>query len=435
MAWDPSLPDLVGIAAALAILGVGTFVLLAKPGAWLHRLFFLLAFADGMSTLMFRLSAAFSDASNAALFAGMYWYYYIAFLGLLAAFGVLFPLPPRSPAWKVGLLSGIALLTSLALLVYALDHSAFRDARVVAGELRVTPALGGNAMNVAFVCVTALLVWKLTRDLREHASPSHRRQAALVLGGMTLAYAPYPLTVLAQVVPANGVGVFISGRGDLIAAYAAFALFALSLLASAALLMQRSRGAVASEARLVLGCYAGVLALALAATLSRDPVVGYALRGAALLAYPILLGYAIARYEVFDIDRKMRRATTVTLVAAALAVTFILAENALEGLLQQTLLGGVPSQWFAGSAAALATAGVFVPVVKASRKAASRIVPELSMDELHLRKLEIYRHSLAGALADGIMREGESKTLAALRSSLGITDAEHQALLRDVAVA
>lgn len=58
-------------------------------------------------------------------------------------------------------------------------------------------------------------------------------------------------------------------------------------------------------------------------------------------------------------------------------------------------------------------------------------MPELSTDELHVRKLEIYEHSVRVALAEGILREGESRTLAALRSSLGITDSEHQRIVSE----
>lgn len=432
MAWAPSLPDLIGIAAGLAILAVGTFVLLAKPRSWLHRLFFLLGVADGVSTMMFHAVGASNDAATAALYDGMYWYYYIAFLGLLAAFGVLFPLPPRRRALAGGLVLAVALGSIAAIALYASDHSLFRVVEPVAAGIRIRPTALGNALNVTFVAVTALLVAKLTRDVRAMPAGSHRRQSALVLGGMTLAYAPYPLTVLAQALPAGASGVLFAARADLLVAYWTFAVFAACVAASAWLLASRARGAAAHDARFVLGCYAGVLVLTLVATLSRELVVGYALRGAALLAYPILLGYAIARYEVFDIDRRMRRAATATLVAAGLTVTFIIGENLVEELVAQRLAVGISSQFVSGATAALLTAAIFIPVVRGSRRVAQKVVPELTIDELHERKLEVYRHSLAGALADGLIAERESRTLRALREALAITPEEHERILHDL---
>lgn len=428
---DLSATNVIGLIAGTLVVAVGVFVLAARPHSGLHRLFFLLTFADGVSTILSRLSFVVDAPQLAAYFRGTYWYFFLLFVALLAVFGVLFPRPllRRGATPAMLALVGVAFASVTAL--YVLRHDLFWSVTVVGGRASFPTEPMGNGVAIVWMLATAFIAGRLTHLVLRDGSDSHRRQAAFVLGGMTLAYAPYAATVTAQAL-FDARGTFLESRPDRVLAYWAYATFCVGLLASAFFLWRERRPEGAAERRFVLGCYAGVLALAIGAALFPTPAIAALLRMVALLAYPTLLGYAIARYEVFDIDRRLRRAATVTLSAVALTVAFVLVENAAENALQQRVFGGIPSQWVAGSGAAIITAFVFVPVARASRKAAARLVPELSHDEIHQRKLEIYRHSLAGALADGILREGESRTLAALRSSLGITDSDHARILSEV---
>lgn len=426
--------EYTGIMAGVAIIGVGAFVLAAKHDSLLHRLFFLLAVLDGVSTILFGLATLVDDPRRRVYFWGTYWYHYIAFIALLALFGVFFPKPPVGRLRRQLLVGGIIGVSALALGLFALDHGLFwtpaPDQPIPATFLPL-----GNVVNMSFVLVVGVLVLRLTLAVTRERSESHRRQGAFVLGGMTLAYLPYPATVVAQDVAIRGATVFLDGRWDRVLAHWVYLGAFVAMLVAGARLMRGVVREARDERAFVLSCFGGVLALGAVGFALPDASAGILLRRIALLAYPVLLGWAIVRYEVFDIDRKLRRAATVTLTTVGLTVTFAIAESASEAALQRSLFVNVPAGWASGSAAALVTAGVFIPVTRASRKAASRIVPELSEDALHLRKLEIYRHSLAGALADGILREGESRTLAALRDSLGISDTEHKRMLGEVAPA
>lgn len=423
-----------GIVAGALIISIGAFVLAAKPGSLLHWLFFVLALVDGASTILYGLATSVIEGGQARVyFWGTYWYHFIAFIAFLALFGMLFPKPLAGRALRLIAMGLVVSLALAAIALFVVDHGLFWTPSPTAPIPAVfTPA--GNLVNISFVVVVALLVLRLTLALLHERSESHRRQGAYVLGGMALAYLPYPCTVVAQDLAINGVNVFYDGRWDRVLAHWAFLGAVLAMIASAAILLRGVVPEARDERRFVIACYAAVLALGAIGFAFPAQGVGILLRRVALLAYPVLLGFAIVRYEVFDIDRKLRRAATVTLTTVGLTIMFVLAESFAQNLLQQRLLAGVPVGWVSGTAAAIVTAGVFVPVTRASRKAASKLVPELSHDELYERKLEIYRHSLAGALADGILQEGESRTLTALRSSLGISDTEHKRLLAEVAV-
>lgn len=422
--------DGVGVAAAVLIAGVGVFVLLAHPRGWVNRLFFLLALMDGASTLLVRLVPVVADEAARSLVVGLYWWYQIAFLGLLGTFGIVFPRPPVRRS--VTLFLGASLGVGIALLLgaYAAEHDLFWV--VSAGGIEVRPL--GNVVNAAFVTLTAALVGRLTFVIQRVASPSHRQQAALVLGGMALAYVPFGAVMLIQALSRGVEGVLVGARYDRLLAYWAFVAQALVVLVSAVVLLRIRAPERRSHAHIVLACYGGVALLALLAAIFRDVSVAYMLRAVALLAYPLLLGYSIARFEVFDIDRQMRRAATVTLATTGLGLLFLIAENAISMILEDKVLAGIPSAFLSNSIAAVVSGIGFIPIARRSRKVAAKIVPELSRDELRDRKLEIYRHTLAGALADGIIREQESRTLTALRSSLGISQSEHDRMLAEFSV-
>lgn len=428
MVLNLPLADLMGVLAGALIICVGLFVLIARPNSILHRLFFVLALFDGMSTLLFQLSYMLPEAGAQLYFHGLYWYHYIAFLVLLLWFGLMFPRPFVSRRISAALVAGVVLAGLALLALYALRHDLFWTQGRQSGGFFVNGPWG-NAVTIAFVATTGLLVAKLTSDFLHLQSASHRRQSAFVLGGMTLAYAPYAATLVVQAIGSPLDETFLSPRLDRALAYWSFLLLCSMLAGSAILLLRNADSSRGHDRRFVLGCYAGVLAISLVALVVPTPLAGWTLRTLALLAYPILLGYAIARYEVFDIDRRLRRAATVTFVAVGASATFIVAENAVESLLQERVFGGFSSDFAAGSTAALATAAIAVPLVKASRRISRRVVPELTVDELHARKLEIYAHSLEGAYEDGILAERESRTLTALRESLGITQQEHDDLL------
>jgi len=291
---DLSLNNLLGLGAGLCVVAVGLFVLAARPNSFLHRFFFLLALADAASTLLFGLSYTVETPELAVYFRGVYWYFFLLFVALLGAFAVLFPRPFTRPH-LTALALGLIAFASVALCVlYARRHDLFWSASLVNGRVAFAMEPWGNVSQILFAGATAFLGARMTLLVLREPSDSHRRQAAFVLGGMTLAYAPYAATITAQALLVDPRLYFLESRWDRVAAYWAFAAFCVSLVASGALLLRHARSDGAGERRFVLGCYGGVLALALAAAAFPSAEVAALLRSGALLAYPVLLGYAIA---------------------------------------------------------------------------------------------------------------------------------------------
>jgi len=133
-----------------------------------------------------------------------------------------------------------------------------------------------------------------------------------------------------------------------------------------------------------------------------------------------LVVYAISRYQLFDLDVRLRRA-----FARAITPAF----GALVALLAAALWLGGSS---AGTLALAVTLGVAANVaVWRWRDAIVRaVLPRDASDPdyLHHRKLEVYRVELERALAADPSLASDERRLRRLRSELGLSDREHDVL-------
>ncbi|HVM45215.1 MAG TPA: hypothetical protein VM582_04710 [Candidatus Thermoplasmatota archaeon] len=142
----------------------------------------------------------------------------------------------------------------------------------------------------------------------------------------------------------------------------------------------------------------------------------------------LLLFYAVARYRIVDVDLKLRWTLRQSTVAGIfLAVFFVASESA------AVFLGDTIGSTYAGIAVTALLVFALAPVQRLAERVSARAVPVRGGTDTYLafRRLEIYRAALAGALTDGVDVQ-EAHALRALRSELGISEADHESLLRDL---
>lgn len=140
------------------------------------------------------------------------------------------------------------------------------------------------------------------------------------------------------------------------------------------------------------------------------------------LAYAVgtaVLLYGALKHEIFDLNAHARRAALGTMAAGAFALLFL----GLEQLLQDVLAGGT-----SGLVAAAASAAAVAPLAHVARKPLERLLPDAG----EARKVELYRAQLELALADGAVTDREAELLGRTRRALGITEAQHSLLEREV---
>jgi hypothetical protein len=418
----------MGLGAAALIFALGAFVLAARPRVVVTRAFAIFALFDGLSSALFELRDMSTLGEDKLFFYGSYYYFYIASIAMLLGFGLVFPRPVASPRWRAPVLIGLGVLTLAALVVFALNHGSFwrvgqRDGRVV-----FVRATGGTFVNMALAATIAFVTLKLTRDFLRGPGEGHRRQAAFVLAGLLVGYGSLLPVIVARDL-ASGASLFSSADLLTRAMGWSYVLATLAILFAVARIA-RAPMELRQERRFVLGAAGVVVTLTFLALVAPGALPVLQIIGLAI--YPILLGYAILRYSVFDIHAHVRRAVTLSAGAAAAAGAFVLAENVVQGLIEDRLASVVTTRWVAGSLAALAAALAVLPALAIARRFAPRIVPDEPDAKLHTRRLDIYRYSVEGAAADGLLDAGELKVLSRLRESLGIADDEHSAILSEV---
>lgn len=151
---------------------------------------------------------------------------------------------------------------------------------------------------------------------------------------------------------------------------------------------------------------------------------------AIVILYVVILGYAVLRWELFDIEVKIKRTVRGGYVAGAFLAAYFVVDQLVQVVAGQ-LLGNV-----AGAIAAGLLLFALQPILHFSRRLADATLPKVQAtpEYLAFRKLEVYQAALESSLEGGVS-EKEQRTLNALRAKLGIARADADALERDVAAA
>ncbi len=140
-----------------------------------------------------------------------------------------------------------------------------------------------------------------------------------------------------------------------------------------------------------------------------------------------LVFYAILRYQLFDLNVRIRVGVKYGTMTALFGAIFFTIQEIVKDF------AGQAWGYFLGLAAAALLIFLFQPTQQLIEKFAHKVVPPTTSENYErYRSMEIYRAALEGALADKIVNVTELATLKNLRSKLGITEADHQLLERDI---
>ena len=385
--------------AAMALLGI--VLLVANPRKDWNRLFGLLAIFWGAQILCANAVRLATSGTAALLAAELTLPFLLPLYFFVIMFAAIFPRPrgvfARSPAAVAALL--IPALVAIVL-IFARPALVFQGVSPSAGAAGGYTMLWGPLFWLLASTLYASFFYALfvmMRRLDEAEAPIERTQVTFVLG----AFAIY----VAHVVPSElirfggaALGLRAAPEGQEIM-LASIMLVGLALLVALVVRLRRR-----TDARWVLR---GVIAAAALSLLS--PYVE--LLGLVRAASVALIVYAIARYQLFDIDLRVKHAVTAisALVAAAglaMAAWIVVRDVSFTPTLRGTLV---------------AAAGVvaIAPLWRVARSVADRVAPRVSRegDHLYLRKLEVYRAAVESRASED--------ALAHLRSKLGLTQREH----------
>lgn len=136
------------------------------------------------------------------------------------------------------------------------------------------------------------------------------------------------------------------------------------------------------------------------------------------------IAYGILRFQLLEIDLRIKRSIRRGALAALFVATFFAATELAQVFLSETV-GPV-----IGVIAAAALAFFLHPLQRIADRVAETAMPGVQATPQYLtyRRLEIYREAYEGLLADGSVTPKERATLDRLRAKLGIAEADAAAL-------
>lgn len=215
-----------------------------------------------------------------------------------------------------------------------------------------------------------------------------------------------------------------------------------ALMVCLAALRSRDTGELTRERTRLLATVFGLfLAWEVVATptlvLVGGPTEPRALDIVTLLGYPIAtvaftagLAYGILRYQLFDIDLKIKWTISRGTVAAVFVVVVLVATEGAQVLL------GSSNPWFGIAAAALLVFAL-APLQRLGERVSDTALPRVRDTEEYrlVRKHAVYRAAIESALSDGEITGKERSMLATLADELGLTSRDALALERDAEAA
>ena len=139
--------------------------------------------------------------------------------------------------------------------------------------------------------------------------------------------------------------------------------------------------------------------------------------------YVLLLAYAVLRSQLFNIDLKVKFALQQSTVGALIIGGFIVGSEVLESL--------VPvSGMVLNIIVAIAILVALRPIQRLALRMSNRLMHSVqnTPEYLEVRRLEVYRAALEGAVEDGLVTDKERTILDRLRDELGISAGEAVAL-------
>lgn len=422
MAYFLDVGALVGALSGVAVAVLGLSILPIKPRKPAAISFSVFAVLWGAAVLAGNMAQMAADVDT-----GLVWIYLMLLLYIplylpLLHFASAYPWPSNPLAERPSYLAAAALPAAAIALLYAAEPGLFvaGGGLTEAGLPYVDPGplfdvvVDGNSLLAPLAALSIVFA-----KLRTAESEVERDRLALI----TVAFLLY--------VSYRGADAIVTGLLDGAAALESFGVwpFAVIVGSSAACLVgtliilalqikskelpRRDLVVMAGTLPLLTGLGEGILQL--------QGVIGYSTVGLWRLATVAVFAYALARYELFDIELRLRRAVP----AAAYVVGTIGAIALLWGI-WGTSFQQVP---FLGVTASLGMAAVLVPTYRWARRGVESLAPGLDEPEyIYQRKLEVYRAALEEAHARRSTVGAEETFLADLRGRLGISEEEHRVL-------
>lgn len=134
----------------------------------------------------------------------------------------------------------------------------------------------------------------------------------------------------------------------------------------------------------------------------------------------LVIAYGLLKFEIFDIDRKVKTGIRGSVIVGTFVVAFFVVSEGIETLVSETV-----GNWAGLGAAGLLTIGLR-PIERKANQLADQAMPEVDDSQAYTedRKAEVYQAAVERAAGDEVLTDREKEILAGLREDLGLHDNE-----------
>lgn len=417
-----SLAAYVGLASGVALVLTGVGLALARPRKAAGWWFAIFVIVWGTETALFNSFGLLEDLETIVLVERIAFGVVLVEILYLVHFTVRFTrgLDSRTEWWSWGTAGFILIVGS----VLAFDPSLFSER---SGPTLLSTLFINVPKFAAIYVAVGVLAKHHRRGLREHEN----RELRIVLGGLIL-YAAYTAGFWLS---ENGLAWAIEGMQVSVSEqiftglFAAATAFLLVLVAKYRWIEEVPSAWHADERTMVTAAVLAPLALGLA-TGAADPLglPRVDLFGLLRIGSALVIAYGLLKFEIFEIDRKVKIGIRGSAIAAVFVVAFFTISEMVEFFVSTTVGTG------AGLAAAALLTLVFKPIEEGASDLADRILPGVDDSEAYeeRRKLEVYQAAVERAAGDEVFTEREKTILAGLREDLDLDPEAAHAVETDV---
>lgn len=399
--------DLLNIAGSVVLAAFGLYVWRVEPGERRNRAFALYAVGFSLATGLDNIEGLLRPEGTLLFGVAAVRDVLYGLGGIGAAwFGIAAAEPKRRSVLLWGLIPAVLAVGSILRITTEPSFTAVHRGPLVSRVLAAAMPIGGLLGGSAF----AVLVFA-DSFRRPDRSIEQRREMAFLASALLL----YPCLVLAFLGTRFGVLAVDPNPGSTLGlALAAMALIGTLLLVVAAWIRNTRlpEGSGAARNVTLLAAGMGMIGLGLAATgASSERLLGIPFL--ARVGSVALLGYAILRHQILDIEAKVEWGVSKTTIAGIfIAVFFVVSEGA------QALFADFAGDELLGVLAAGLLVFAISPLQRMADKFAARAVPGGA--EAGADAEERYRRAVRMALADGEISAAEEDELAASAEELGL---------------
>lgn len=414
--WHPAY---LSVAAAVVTTLLGAFVLARHADRGLNRVF---AAYAGVTGALLGLTAVVNlspGSAEALLATRVFWYLEPFLLAILPLLALHVP-TPAGALLRRPVLTHAGVLAPAALLVaaYAVDHGIFYEARSLGGVAYYALTPLGSALLALHGLSVAVALAILAGRFRATPHALQRTQIAWTQAAFLIALVPVLGVRFAYQAISNPDSVAFLGFGvGLVLAHAG-ALWSLRPW-NASMFRDEDRQVVAVS--YVTGT-ALTVAFALLAVGTVEALTLFV--GVASLAGPLVLSYAVLKFDLFGLDLRLRQSASVVTLVLFLAAAFAL----LLGATQRIAPAADASRAFL--VAGVLTAAAAVPIQRATTRLATRMgwTRGPRAGDVAERRLEIYRAAVENAVSRGENPDA-SEWLSDLRERLALSTRDHRLMV------